>query len=131
MNTITMSFLLTFIAGFSTVIGTILIFLKFKNVNKLICASLSFASGVMMIVSITDLIPESLMLIRSNFNSFFTIFLCLIFIILGIIISMLMDYYLPDNKTNSNSGLYRVGIISMLAIILHNIPEDCSCYVLR
>ena len=110
-------------------IGTILIFLKFKNVNKLICASLAFASGVMMIVSITDLIPESLILLRTNYNSFFTIFLCLIFIILGIIISMLMDYYLPDNKTISNNGLYRVGIISMLAIILHNIPEDCSCYV--
>lgn len=128
-NTIAMSFLLTFIAGFSTMIGTILIFLKFKNIDKLICGSLAFASGVMMIVSITDLIPESLTLLKKGFSPFFTILLCLIFIILGIIISMLMDYYLPDNKTISNNGLYRVGIISMLAIILHNIPEGIATFM--
>lgn len=110
-------------------IGTILIFIKFKNVNKLICASLAFASGVMIIVSITDLIPESIHLLKNNFNPFFTILICLLFIILGIIISMLMDYYLPAEKTYSNNKLYRVGIISMLAIILHNIPEGIATFM--
>jgi len=110
-------------------IGTILIFIKVKNVNKLICASLAFASGVMTIVSIIDLIPESLTLLKTNFNPFMTILLCLIFIILGIIISMLMDYYLPTEEIYSNNKLYRVGIISMLAIILHNIPEGIATFM--
>ena len=122
MNNVTISFLLTFIAGFSTMIGSILIYIKVKKVDKLICGSLAFASGVMTIVSITDLIPESLILLKTNYSTF-------IFMVLGIIISMLMDYYLPTETTSSNDKLYKVGLISMLAIILHNIPEDCSCYV--
>lgn len=110
-------------------IGTILIFIKVKNINKFICGSLSFASGVMICVSITDLIPEALNMLKINFNGFYSILLCLIFIVLGIVVSMLIDYYLPSDSLYENKKLYRVGLISMLAIILHNIPEDCSCYV--
>jgi len=129
MNNVVTSFLLTFIAGFSTMIGTILIFIKVKNINKLICASLAFASGVMTIVSITDLIPESLTLLRTKFSPFFTMLICLIFIILGTIISMLMDHYLPTENTYKDNKLYRVGLISMLAIILHNIPEGIATFM--
>ena len=124
-----MSFLLTFIAGFSTMIGTILIFLKVKNINKFICSSLAFASGVMFIVSVTDLIPESLNLLSTKYNGSIIIIICLLFIILGIIISMLIDYYLPSDNFYENGKLYKVGIISMLAIILHNIPEGIATFI--
>ena len=51
-----MPFLLTTLAGLSTMIGTILIFI-FKRKNKfVILASLSFAAGVMLVASIFDLI---------------------------------------------------------------------------
>ncbi len=40
---------------------------------------------------------------------------------------MLIDKYLPDNSYN-DSGLYRVGMISMLAIMFHNIPDGCGYY---
>ena len=101
-------FILTTFAAFSTMLGTLLIFFKFKNYNKLIVASLSFASGVMITVSITDLIPESLLLLKENNSDFMSIILCIISIILGIIISMILNYYLPDNNDNT---LYKVGII--------------------
>lgn len=130
MNNVSTSFILTFIAGFSTMLGTILIFIKVKNIKKFICGSLSFASGVMICVSITDLVPESLVLLKTNFSTFLTLFLCLIFIVLGIVISMLIDYYLPtDNFVYENNKLFKVGIISMLAIILHNIPEGIATFV--
>ena len=54
-----MPFLLTTIAGLSTMIGTFLIFLSKKKSNFIILSSLSFAAAVMMTVSFTDLIPES------------------------------------------------------------------------
>jgi len=130
MNNITMSFLLTFIAGFSTMLGTILIFFKVKNINKFIASSLAFASGVIFIISITDLIPESLHLLSTKISSLLLILVCFFFILLGIIISMLIDYYLPsDNCKNNNNQLYKVGIISMLAIILHNIPEGIITFI--
>ena len=128
MNNTQLAFLLTALAGFSTLLGTIQIFLKFKNKNKIIANSLSFAAGVMITVSVLDLVPESIKLLRPTSTPFWTITLSFLFIIIGIVISSLIDYYLPSNSYN-NDNLYKVGIISMLAIIIHNIPEDCSYYV--
>lgn len=126
MNNITISFLLTFFAGFSTLIGTLLIFFKTKKENIIISSSLAFASGVMLSVSITDLIPESLSLLSGN-SSISICLSSLLFIIIGIIFSMLIDFYLPTEFNNNN--LYKLGIISMLAIILHNIPEGIATFL--
>jgi len=126
MNNITYSFILTIIAGLSTMLGTIFIFLKKQN-EKIIIKSLSFAAGVMITVSIIDLIPESYFLLTKVFPIFPRIIYILIFIVLGIIFSMLIDKFLPDNLSDSN--LYKIGIISMLAIILHNIPEGIATFM--
>lgn len=130
MNNTFYAFLLTVLAGLSTMLGTIFIFIKKKDTNKIVLSSLSFAAGVMICVSITDLIPESINLLRDNINNISTIIISFLGILLGIIISMLIDYYLPDKPSiSSDKKLYKVGFISMIAIILHNIPEGCSCYV--
>ena len=128
MNNTYLAFLLTTLAGFSTLLGTILIFFKFKNKDKIVANSLSFAAGVMITVSILDLVPESIKLLRFTGNSFLTIFLSFIFIVIGIIISSLIDIYLPS-QTYKNDNLYKVGIISMLAIIIHNIPEGIATFI--
>lgn len=124
-------FLLTFLAGFSTMIGTLVIFIKKKNHDKIILASLAFASGVMITVSITDLIPEAIKLLTYDLSSKATIIITFLSLLLGIIISMLIDYYLPDNSISDvkDKSLFRVGFISMLAIILHNIPEGIATFV--
>ena len=57
MNNTLLAFLLTFIAGFSTMIGVLVIFIKKKNHDKIVMASLAFAAGVMITVSVTDLVP--------------------------------------------------------------------------
>ena len=128
MNKIIISFIFTFLAGLSTLLGTIFIFLKKDKNKNIIISSLAFASSVMLTISICDLIPESILLLKSNNQDIIVIIISFISMIVGIIISMLIDKYLPSNN---NDNLYKVGIISMVAIILHNIPEDCSCYVSR
>ncbi|MEG2322374.1 MAG: zinc transporter ZupT [Bacilli bacterium] len=128
MNNITLGFGLTILAGLSTMLGTILIFLKKKN-DKVIIGSLSFASGVMLSVSLIDLIPSSFNLLLTIFPFFPAIIYILIFITSGIIFSMLIDKYLPDNSNSNDKSLYRVGLISMLAIIIHNIPEGMATFI--
>ena len=59
MNNIYISFILTSLAGLSTIIGYFIIFIK-VNKNKIISFSLSFSSSVMITVSLIDLIPSSL-----------------------------------------------------------------------
>ena len=117
-----MPFLLTFLASISTLLGGVLIFIK-KQKN-IIIYSLAFAAGVMITVSITDLIPEAFNLLTTTYNNFYSILLILIFINIGIILSMIIDRFLPNNDE-----LYRVGIVSMLAIILHNIPEGIITFI--
>lgn len=119
-----MPFILTLLAGLSTLLGTIFVFVKIKNERNLINCALSFASGVMLCISFTDLIPESSKLLIKNFQLIPVILICLIFVVLGVIISMTID-----KLVSSSDNLYRVGVISMLAIILHNIPEGIATFM--
>lgn len=128
MNKSVFSFLLTFLAGFSTLIGFLVIYIKREDHDKIISSSLAFASGVMISTSIFDLIPESINLLSLSVSRVSTILLCFLGLILGIIISMIINYYVPDNN-KYNSNLYRVGFLSLVAIILHNIPEGIATFM--
>lgn len=130
MTNITESFLLTTLAGLSTMIGSIFIFFKKGKEESIVCKALAFAAGVMITVSLTDLIPEAHHLLLKNFLNIPVVIISFIFIVVGILISIFIDQYLPD-QTNSHvdKKLYRVGIISMLAIILHNIPEGIATFM--
>lgn len=127
MNT-SYSFLITSLAGLSTLLGTIVIFFSKKDSNKIIVSSLSFAAGVMLCVSLLDLVPESLELLTSKYSNVASILFFGIFLSIGVLVSMFIDRKMPDNN-KSNSKLFRVGIISMLAIILHNIPEGIATFM--
>ena len=119
-------FLLCFLAGLSTLFGSLFIFIK-GNKNNIIKCALAFASGVMLSVSIFDLIPESLTMFQSTSkNSIF--FYVTIFIIIGLIIPLFIDKILP-NKLDQNGKLYKLGIFTMIAIIIHNIPEGIATYI--
>lgn len=124
MNQELLPFLITSLAGFSTMIGTFIIFVKRKKTQNIIIASLSFASSVMLFVSFFDLMPESFHILKEKFYLIPAILVLLISINIGIIFSTFIDKFFQ----NSNN-LYRVGIISMLAIILHNIPEGIVTYI--
>ena len=122
-------YVITFLAGCSTLIGFLFVYFK-NDSNKVLVSSLAFASGVMFLISVTDLIPSSFASINEVYYIIPAILICSLFVVIGIIISMMIDKYLPDN-TYHDGYLYRVGMISMIAIIMHNVPEGCSCYVSR
>lgn len=129
-NSTLYAFILSFLAGISTVIGAFIIFFDKNKNNKIVVVSLSFAAGVMICVSLTDLLPNSFNMILSSNNTFPKLILTFIFMVIGIIISMLIDKYLPSEYENKdNKGLYKIGIISMVAIILHNIPEGIATFI--
>lgn len=125
MSDTTYSFILTILAGLSTLLGTIFIFIKTGKKENVITCSLSFAAGVMVCVSLVELIPEGFKLIHGTYNPFFSLLVTLLFLNIGVIISSLIDHFMPDG----DNKLYKVGIISMLAIILHNIPEGIATFL--
>ena len=131
MNNIGYSFFITSFAGFSTLIGIVLIFFKFSNKDKVVLSSLAFASGVMLTVSITDLVPSSIDGFLKEYYFIPSILLVIIFIVIGICFSILINKYIPDigNIEENNKGLFRVGLISMVAIVFHNIPEGIATFM--
>ena len=70
--------IISLIAGMSTIIGFFSIYIKGEK-EKIISRTLSFAGGVMVMLSIIDLIPSSISSLRENHSYFMTIFYCLIF----------------------------------------------------
>ena len=116
MNNILSSFILTSLAGLSTLIGYFIIFIK-KDKNKVITFSLSFASSVMLTISIIDLIPSSFNYLN-NYNFIFRLLIMSFFFILGITLS----YYL-STKVESENSLKKIGIISM--VIMKNKLSLC------
>ncbi len=119
------SFILTLFAGFSTLLGSLLLLLKLKQKENIIVASLSFAAGVMICVSFIELIPEGFKMIHYTYNPFFSFLLVLLLINIGIIVSSILDHFTVSKQNH----LYKVGIISMLAIIMHNIPEGIATFL--
>ena len=123
MNKILSSFILTSLAGLSTLIGYFIIFLK-GDKKKIITFSLAFASGVMITISLIDLIPSSFTYL-SSYNLVFRLLLMAFFFVLGVFLS----FYISLHVGNQESSLKKVGIISMIAIILHNIPEGIITFM--
>ena len=117
------SFILTFLSGFATLLGFFVIFFPHKYKNLIINGSLSFAAGVMITISIFDLIPESYdLLMFGDFN--FKLLLIIVFIIVGVCFSIILDRVVP----NSNF-LYKIGLVSLFSIIMHNIPEGVITFI--
>ena len=123
------AFVLSFLASISTIIGSFIIFFDKRKSSRVVAYSLSFAAGVMICVSLTDLLPNAYKMIMWYKDSFLKLLFTLIFMVIGIIISMIIDKYVPDYESKENRGLYKIGIISMVAIILHNIPEGIATFI--
>ncbi len=116
--------LITSIAGFSTILGNVLLFFSLKHKDKLISFSLGLSFIIMFLISIIELIPEGLKLVRGEINSFslFVISLSLLFV--GYFIVKLID-----KNIECNDSLYKVGILSMISLLIHNIPEGMICAI--
>ncbi len=121
--------LISSIAGFSTVLGAFIVFLRIKkeNINKFISICLSFSLAIMIGISITDLIPSSLnILLKSNLSR--GIIISLISFLFGIISIKLLIVKINQQKNNTNN-LYKLGLLNMIALMLHNFPEGIATFL--
>lgn len=117
------------IAGLSTLLGALLIFIKIDNkkYNKFISFCLAFSIAIMIGISIFDLIPTSFFQIYYFYGLFnTTILLIIAFLISYIVITYLSAFI---SKNNTKEDLYRLGILNMIVLILHNLPEGIATFL--
>ena len=127
MNNYLYAFLVSTLAGLSTLLGCIFLFIKVRNINRFISISLSFSAIVMILISIFDLIP----------SSFFYLFFKYKY--LGIILSILSFLFgaylikisnkLIKKLEEQGSSLYKLGIISAIVLVMHNVPEGIITFL--
>ncbi|HRS42878.1 MAG TPA: zinc transporter ZupT [Candidatus Diapherotrites archaeon] len=128
MKTILTGIFLSTLAGLSTAIGGMLIFL-IKNPKKSYLAfSLAFATGVMITVSFIELLPEGIRAIGYT-NALFAFFI-------GSAVAFLIDYFTPHTYIMENYSkdkhfdpkLLKVGLLVALGIAIHNFPEGIAIF---
>jgi len=117
------AFTMSIIAGSSTIIGMLIIFKK--NKENSITNSLAFSSGVILSISLFDLIPETIKLLNYNDKIINTI-VALIFFNLGILVLVMLEKLLLKYKKNH---LYKIGLIMIITMIIHNIPEGIVTFI--
>ena len=128
MNKIFIAFLVTLISGLSTTIGALFMYLRVKNINRFICISLSFSGAIMFFISLFELIPDGFFYLQSKFGIVvaFLILICMIF--LGNVIIEGINTIIDKKKSNASS-LYKVGILSMIGLMIHNMPEGVLTFL--
>ncbi len=121
--------LLSFLAGFATVIGGLVIFFKFKeeNIDKFIVGALSFSLAIMIGISITDLIPESTYILLKGYGISKGIIYALLAFIIGVVTIKYLNKVIT--KLEKKNDLYKLGILNMLVLIMHNFPEGIATFM--
>ena len=119
--------LISTLAGMSTLLGSLVIFFNIRenSINKFISFCLSFSIAIMIGISITDLIPPSFFNVMSNYKPYVGLFIMSISFVLGFIVVKFINNLIGSNKNT----LYKLGILSMLALMLHNFPEGIATFM--
>ena len=123
--------LISTIAGLSTVLGGLIVYLRIKRVEEFITFCLSFSLSVMISISIVELIPDSSFEFIRHFGILKGTILSSIIFIIGVLLVNIINKIIKknDKSTTSNKNLYRVGILSMIALLLHNFPEGIATFM--
>ena len=127
------AFLLTVIAGLSTGIGSAIAYFIRKPKIVYLSFSLGLSAGVMIYISFMELLPDALETVGEFWG------VAVFFI--GIAAIGLIDLLIPEPEnphsyegldeptaTRENSRLMRTGLLTALAIGIHNFPEGLATF---
>lgn len=116
--------LLSFLASFGTLLGSLLVFIPNIGKKSNISLVLAFSGTVMILISVIDLLPNSIITILNNFS---------ILKALTIIITSFLTGYLIinilDKKMEGEKSLLKLGILSLIALMVHNFPEGIVTFL--
>lgn len=151
MNGVLSALLLTLIAGAATGIGGALVLFKKKLSSNVLAGALGLSAGVMIFISLAELFPESQAEIASIGSLKHGEALVLLAFFAGMGIITLIDFLIPEyenpheasglsldtktaavgvlEQTGNEKALHRLGLMSALAIAIHNFPEGIATFI--
>lgn len=114
---------ITLLSGLSFFIGYLITKL-IKDEKKLITFSVGFSFTIILGLIFTDLLPECLEFTDNKL-------IILGFVILGILLLKVLDLFIPDHEhehTKKKDHMEHIGLISTLALFIHNVIEGTAIY---
>ncbi len=141
-NNVLIAFLLSLAAGLSTGIGgAIGIFAKRSN-TKFLTFALGLSAGVMVYISFIEMMPESLSMLETTYGLKGAKLVQLLSFFAGMLLIAIIDKAVPEsnnpheakNWNPQDEGykaheLEKTGILTGLAIAIHNFPEGMASFV--
>ena len=149
MNGVWGALLMTLIAGAATGIGGALVLFRKKLSSNFLAGALGLSAGVMIFISLAELYPEAQAEIIGTIPHGEAFVLLAFFAGMGII--TLIDFAIPEyenpheasglsldaktpavdmlRQTGNEKALHRLGLMSALAIAIHNFPEGIATFV--
>ena len=140
--------ILTLAAGAATGIGGALVLFKKKLSSNFLAGALGLSAGVMIFISLAELFPEAQAEIMATGSLRHGESFVLLAFFAGMGIITLIDFLIPDyenpheasglsldaktaavrvlEQTGNEKALQRLGLMSALAIAIHNIPEGIA-----
>ena len=151
MEGILTALLLTLIAGSATGIGGALVLFRKKLSSNFLAGALGLSAGVMIFISLAELYPEAqdeIMAVAPDSHG--KLFVLIAFFV-GMGIITLIDFLIPEYEnpheapglslrdktaavdmlkhTGNAAALKRLGIMSAMAIAIHNFPEGIATFI--
>ncbi len=133
-------FLLTLFAGLSTGIGSAIALLAKKTNKRLLSFSLGLSAGVMIYISFVELFKESQEILVLEHGEKPGMLLAILSFFAGMLLIGLIDKLVPSHENpheirSVEAGyeppkgkLMRVGVLTALAIGIHNFPEGMATF---
>ena len=150
MNGIISALILTLIAGAATGIGGALVLFKKKISSDFLAGALGVSAGVMIFISMAEMFPESQEMIAGTGLTHGEAFVLVAFFV-GMGLITLIDFAIPEyenpheatglsldsktpavgvlEQTGNEKALHRLGLLSALAIAVHNFPEGIATFI--
>lgn len=144
MNNVLNAFGLTLFAGLCTGIGSILALITKKTNTKFLSLSLGFSAGVMIYVSMIELISDARNILIKELGLKPGYYISTAAFFLGILFIAIIDKSIPkaenpheiykvediDNKnSHADIKLLRMGLLTALAVGIHNFPEGLATFI--
>lgn len=141
---IIIAFALTLFAGLSTGIGSAIAFFAKRTSTKFLSIALGFSAGVMIYLSFVEIFPKAKSILSMDLGAQSGYIITIVAFFTGMLLIAIIDKLVPafenphefkrveqiqDQEKMKNHKLYRMGMMSALAIAIHNFPEGLATFL--
>ncbi len=135
------AFLLTLFAGLSTGIGSLIAFFSKRTNRTFLSIALGFSSGVMIYVSFVEIFAKARDALLKEYSEVEATWITVLSFFGGMLLMAVIDRLVPsyenpheprrleDLADGQDHKLLRMGMLSALAISIHNFPEGLATFI--